>query len=312
MKVLHLSDSPLSGSPIRISKLLNKYSEVESRHIVWTPKMGYREYDVDLIGQKLGREELLEWLDWADCLHFHNRWKRQEIFKFLGILPPKKPSVIQIHSPRESENFREEVDSGIPIAVIAQIHPRFWAKEMTFLTPNIVDIEDPVYKRDMPPMRTKPVFSYAPSNTNGKGLDDKSYSDVGGILKRMKLAGDIYYQLITSKPHGKVMELKRGADIGLDEVATGSYHLSSLEYLSLGVPCFANVDKLTGEAVMKVTGCTTLPWIKANKDNFESILRRIIKEKSWQELGQRSREWMEIYWKPQLLVQHYQEMYQSL
>lgn len=314
LKVLHLSDTPLSGSPIRISALLAKYGGIESRHMVWREKLGYREYGADISG-KVQSHQYLHYLiyEWADVLHFHNRWKRQEIFKALKCEPPKKPSVIQIHSPRDSEDFSEEVKSGIPLAVIAQYHVRQWP-ELRFIVPNVVDIyhKDYVSTKEPRPLPYMPTVSYAPSNTNMPGWNDKSYGVVAPVLKRMRIAGTVDYQLICKAPFDDVMIKKKQADIGIDEVSTGSYHLSSLEYLSLGVGCFANIDPLTEKAIKDVTGATTIPWIRATKDNFERVLRNILKDQSWPEIGVASRVWMEEYWNPNLLCSHYLKMYESL
>jgi hypothetical protein len=128
----------------------------------------------------------------------------------------------------------------------------------------------------------------------------------------MRIAGVIDYQLICKAPFDDVMIKKKQADIGIDEVSTGSYHLSSLEYLSLGVGCFANIDPLTEKAIKDVTGAERIPWIRANKDSFERTLRNILKDQSWPEIGAASRTWMEEYWNPQMLCSHYLKMYNSL
>lgn len=314
LKVLHLSSTPLSGSPIRISALLSKHGGIESRHMVWREKLGYREYGADISGKGASLEYLHYLIyEWADVLHFHNRWKRQEVFGALKCEPPKKPSVIQIHSPRDSEDFSEEVKSGIPLAVIAQYHVRQWP-ELRFIVPNVVDIyhKDYVSTKEPRPLPYMPTVSYAPSNTNMPGWNDKSYGVVAPVLKRMRIAGTVDYQLICKAPFDDVMIKKKQADIGIDEVSTGSYHLSSLEYLSLGVGCFANIDPLTEKAIKDVTGATTIPWIRATKDNFERVLRNILKDQSWPEIGVASRTWMEEYWNPNLLCSHYLKMYESL
>lgn len=321
MKILHLSDTTLSGSPIRINDLINKWGKddnVESRHIVWEPTMGYRTFKTDMVGKTMSRGELRRWIyEWADVIHYHNRWRRQSVFHYLGdgtvIAPPKKPSVIQIHSPRLSENFVDEVSSGLPLAIIAQYHVREWP-EASYVVPNVVDISDPEYDLGHKETAPKglPVVSYAPSNTNAGGWDNKGYGQVVPVLKKLRLSQQIYFQLIHQLPHSKVMELKKNASIGIDEIVTGSYHLSSLEYLGLGVPCFANVDSQTCDVVKKLTGCTTLPWVKANKDSFEPVLRRMLCEKSYTAYGKQSREWMDKYWAPAKLCAHYVEMYKNL
>lgn len=315
MRILHLSDTPLSGSPISIMEITNKYTEHKAKHIVWDNVVrghSWRRYRNDLIGSTMTKEELHHWLNWATHLHFHNRWKRQNIFKHLGIDPPKKPSVIQIHSPRESEDFSEEVVSGLPLAILAQYHVRQWTNELTYIVPNPVDINHEEFKRETPPLRPMPVVSYAPSNATGKGYDDKSYGIVSPVLKRMKLAHEIYYQLIWQQSFEKAMEMKRNADIAVDEISTGSYHRSSLEYLALGIPTFANIDRLTFDVLRNMTGCERLPWIIANKLSFKQELDKIIREKSWQELGQQSKDWMSRYWNPDFLAKQYVDVYEDL
>lgn len=314
MKILHLSDTTLSGSPIRITDLLNKYTEHKARHIVWSnhiQNQPWRKFKVDLEGRVMDVDSVQAMFDWADVIHYHNRYSRQEIFKKFGLIPPNKPSVIQIHSPRASEDFKPEVLSGLPLAIIAQYHVRQWP-EARYILPNVVDINAPENRRDQLPRTGRPVVSFAPSNWNAKGWDNKGYSVVAPILKKMALNRKIFSQIITSQSHEKTMELKRGADIAIDEIITGSYHLSSLEYLSLGVPCFANIDEQTAKVVRLLTGCTDLPWIQANKDDFERKLVHLVESESWRELGDFSRQWMEQYWAPGILAKNYVEMYEDL
>lgn len=157
------------------------------------------------------------------------------------------------------------------------------------------------------------VISYAPSNTNARGWNDKSYHIVNRVLKRMRYEGMIDYQLIHNKPFDEVMRLKREALLGVDEVSTGSYHLSTLEYLSLGVPCIVGTDALTDKVVRDLTGCQELPFIKANKDNFETVVRNLIRDRDHlNELSRSSRDWMECFWSPEKLCLVYKNMYDKL
>ena len=321
MRILHLSDTPLSGSPIRISQLLAKYGGVESRHICWKEKIGYRIYEADLIGHITPTAALEYYIyDWADIIHYHNRWRRQEVFRAIGRLPPKKPCVIQLHSPRESEDFRGEVESGIPLACLAQYHPRQWP-EMTFLVPNVVDIDDPIYlparqyvmgKLVPPSPSALTIVSFAPSNTNRRDWNDKGYSVANPVLKKMRFSGEICYDLINLMPFEEVMPRKRIADIGIDDIVTGSYHLSALEYLSLGIACINHVDELTEAEVKKLTGADSLPFVEANKETFERVLRSLLKTQTWPEIGHKSRKWMETYWSPAILCNHYLKMYDAI
>jgi hypothetical protein len=144
------------------------------------------------------------------------------------------------------------------------------------------------------------------------GWNDKSYSIVAPVLKRMRIEGSIIYDLIQGKPFCEVMPLKKLSNIGIDEVSNESYHLSGLEYLSLGIGCIARLDELTEKAMKDVTGADALPWVRADKGSFERIIRTIIKEKTWYDIGTESRKWMERYWNPEMLCGHYIKMYEDL
>lgn len=310
--ILHLSDTTLSGSPIRISRLINKHSKnYRSRHIVWQSVIHKRVFATDLVGQTMSRDEIMDRIGWADIIHYHNRWQRQELFKHLGVPPPNKPSLIQIHSPRQSEDFRQEIESGLPLAVVAQYHPREW-KELSYIVPNVVDITEPEYAPSQKRTHQVPLVSYAPSNCNARGWDDKGYGLVVPHLKRLSLAGKIMFKRIIEQPHDITLQLKRAADIGIDEIATGSYHLSSLEYMAMGTACFARLDGYTAKVVKDLTGSEDLPWIQADRDSFVSKLMFIVESQAWPELGLKTRKWMETYWNPQALVRHYEEMYTDI
>lgn len=316
MKILHLSDTTLSGGPIRIVDILNKYSDHTAQHIVWRPVVqGWRRFKLDVVGSDETFEKLEAQFKAADVFHFHNRWRRQEIFQKhprLWDYVRGMPAVIQMHSPRVSEDFTEEAASGVPLAVIAQYHVRLWP-EANYILPNCVDLNAPEYNRELPPLRTHPVVSFAPSNSNGKGLDDKGTMHVVPMLKRMAMLDRmIQMQMIAGQPHDVAMEMKRNADIGIDEVMTGSYHLSGLEYAALGIPCFANIDAQTAKAVCDLTGADVVPFLIANKDNLKTKLEQVVRDRSWQDLGAQTKAWMAKYWAPGWLASEYSKMYEDL
>ena len=312
MKVLHLSDSPLSGAPTRLSNLLSKHGGIASRHISWARSVFGRVVPVDLVGSEMTKDGLLDLIQCADIIHYHNRWKRSRILTELGMGPPNKPSLIQIHSPRyDTERFDEEAESGVPLAIIAQYHVREWP-ELQFIVPNVVDITE-IVPADTTP-HSLPIISFAPSNCTGKGWNNKGYSVVAPVLKRMKMSQQITFQLIVNTPYDLMMSLKSQADIGIDEVVTGSYHLSSLEYLALGVPCFANLDDKTERVLKDITGCVELPWIKSTPSQFAGHIKSIVAGNRWlrDKKISTARIWMEKYWNPSVLVRKYLDVYRKL
>jgi hypothetical protein len=313
VNILHLSDTTLSGAPDRLSKLLTKHSsgKINSRHLVWHRVIFNRVFNVDICSSELSKKEIEAHFKWADVIHYHNRYSRQMIFTQHGLKPPKKPSLIQIHSPRESEDFSQELDSKIPLAVIAQYHTRQWP-ELKFVVPNVVDITDPMHSPIEKPLRNIPTVSYAPSNIICKGWDNKSYMTVNPAMKRFMFDRMALYKRIVSLPHATCLELKQDSNIGIDEVSTGSYHMSSLEYLSMGVACVGKLDDLCQASIKQVTGAESLPWIMSSEGSFVSDMRRVLMSKEYYQIGIDSRKWMEKYWNPDFLVKYFTEVYNQL
>lgn len=314
MKILHLSDTTLSGNPLQISRLLQKYGgDVGSRHLVWAPTSGFRTFDTDLVAETMSEEELTYWLqDWADVLHYHDVWKSSKVLRHLTSATFKKPSVIQIHSQRNRlEDFTLAFAARVPIALTAHLNIEAWP-EADFVVPGVLDITDAAYLPLPQRLRSQPTLSHAPSNWAARGWEGESFTVVNPILTALRDAGEIYYQLIVKRPHKEVLALKRHSDIGVDEILGGSCGLSSLEYLALGVPCFADIGERVRAGIKELTGATDLPWLDGSAGSLKRNVGDLVRAKMWQVYGERSRLWMETYWNPQALVAHYLEMYKSL
>jgi hypothetical protein len=314
VKILHLSDTTLSGNPLQISRLLQKYGgDVGSRHLVWATTSGFRTFETDLVAETMPEEELAYWLhDWADVIHYHDGWKKLKVLRHLGIAPPKKISVIQVHSPRSwIEDLALAFAAKVPIAMTAHLNIEDWP-EADFVVPGVLDITDAAYLPLRQRLRSQPTLSHAPSNWAARGWEGESFTVVNPILTALRDAGEIYYQLIVKRPHKEVLALKRHSDIGVDEILGGSCGLSSLEYLALGVPCFADIGERVRAGIKELTGATDLPWLDGSAGSLKRNVGDLVRAKMWQVYGERSRLWMETYWNPQALVAHYLEMYRSL
>ncbi len=311
MKILHLSDTSLSGSPYRLSQLYNKHSKHESRQICWQRIIFNRVFPADMVGQSMSNDELYYWVhEWADVIHYHNRYKRQNIFKLIPV--PQKKGVIQIHSPREEEGHQEELESGLPLAIIAQYHVRQWP-ELSYIVPNVVDIDDPLHKPiKKPTVGTIPRINYSPSSPNGRGWNNKSYDVVVPVLKQLERTGKVYFDRIIGATHEDCMLYKQSANIGIDEISTGSYHMASLEFLSQGVCCVGHIDEQCEKVIKDLTGCSELPWFQSSEKTFKSDIEGLIKSREYEQIGLNSRKWMEKYWNQKKLCSKYTKMYEDL
>ena len=122
----------------------------------------------------------------------------------------------------------------------------------------------------------------------------------------------IVYEYIIKKPFLDAMAVKRRCNIGIDEFVTGSYHMSSLEFLATGCATIAQLDEKTQACIKQVTGASELPWINIKPHEFESTMNSLISSGSHVEIGKESRKWMERYYNPAFLVDIFNEMYEKI
>ena len=307
MKAVHLSLTPVAGSPIRIVNALNQHTSVRARFIVLDPlKYGRRLFENDLIWDH-DKEECLEEIASADVLHLHN-WirlssndfgvdfnniikQKAKIFRHLHGAPLKVvPSKSLVNTLLEEDIFQ---------ICPAQFQERFYPKAT--ILPNIIPVHDPLYQPKEKKSNEIWQMAYSPT-TFIPAFGDRWYAkaapETQRLLKRLENRHPKLKSLIIrNKPHDEAMKLRAGAHIAIDEMVTGSYHISSLESLAVGLPTYTFLDERCIETVKTITGAEELPWMNCKLEHFED---RIIKEIQNPELlmqkGQESHEWIRKYW----------------
>ncbi len=326
MKILHLSRTSLAGAPFRLSQFLNKYGQnIESRCATGVTTSIHFPVDYQVPFSKCGKEyvlettdELLNMIEETDIVHIHNyppfsqdnkAWQKIE----------KKKIILQLHSPpNTSEHLYKLLVSKIKIdkiLVIAQYHAVFLNIPGMKIVRNVVDIDDD-YLKPFIVKNSKPVISYSPSNSASREQlstkwDYKSYDEVKSVLDDINNKADIIFHL--GMPWLDSLKRRRRANIHIDEVSTGSYHLSSLEALSQGTVTIAGIAPWMEDIIRKATGCQDIPWVVANENNLSSVIENLILDwDSLLEKQRQSRKWMEKYWAPEIIIKDYTKIYESL
>lgn len=322
MNILHLSNTPLSNAPANLAQV-----QQEAGHT--TRLLLHRQSNVNkvFVGGQVwtgwGSDQLDAIVEEADIIHMHNFAWEQEIFRHWPHLAEKcrkKPCLIQYHSARHSiENFDTTINDPFfkgKRAVIAQFHVRQYP-EAEFVVPNIIPIYDRRFTPlDAPPFNKPPRVSFAPSNVNLKGWENKGYESTRAVLHKLERVGLIQADIITNTPYEETIVRKKWSDIGLEEIVTGSYHMSFLEYMSLGVATFCSMDTLTEEAMARVVGVQAvkeLPSFQCVPETLERELVELLRDPPLiLDRGRRARKWMECHWNPTTFVRHFEAVYAQL
>lgn len=305
LKVLHITETPLSEAPGRLVYVQSKSSHISPRFALGTN--AYHDARRTAFGTAITTEEQFEdfvdCLNKADVLHFHNRIKEMPLMDRLKVRHPELYEriisggqckiVVQYHSPIESVRrlygetlaaVQEGVFKGLVVAQYQHRQYRQWCAPV----PNaMVDYMGEIsYWNDF--VRTlragnfrfsgrtadkmPPVVSYFPSNRTGTGWDDKGYSST-----IQALSGFLPSNLLVLTPQagciqpGAVIENYAMSDIVIDEVVTGSYHVATLEAMATGCIPISGMDSLTELALRLAFGMPSeekVPWLITGKQNL--------------------------------------------
>ncbi len=332
MKVLHLARSTIANAPVHINNLLNKYSkgQVHSRCIVSIKGPPTDKQDINwgwkskIIQENIPQFKIM--INWCDIIHIHNQPPLNSNSQGWGLLEnTKKPIVLQIHSePEKMEGIYNVLMTHFPIAkilVIAQYQAVHMFTDNFDVVRNAIDIND----EDLQPQYNDnkiPHVTFSPSNKASiERLQSKwkstwaykSFYEVEPILKKLANEGIITYEIFYDMPFRQSLKLRKKGDIHIDDIYTGSYHLSSLEGLAQGKAVICNIKPWMDKFLKQFLGEHELPWIIADKDSLEKTLRYY--SKNHEELLAKQRQsyaWIHKYWDPKIVCNDYLQTYNSI
>lgn len=328
MRALHFSVTPLAGAPIRLVRALQKHTPVEARHVVLQPDAyGGRTFDTDLVWAR-DRELALELLARADVVHLHHYFHLADNpfgIDFAKWANGERRIVRQLHSHplhiARTTGLKVEriVFPEVPQLVIAQFHERYYPYAR--VVPNIVPIDDALYRPVADEGEEVSVF-FAPSvdasawaqADPAQRWDTKGFPETAAMLTALAHRHEnLYVKIVRNVAHDECMALRRGCQIAIDEMVTGSYHLCSLESLAQGIPTFAYLDRRMTSVLAELTGSSALPWLNYRLEDAAPALERLAREPELRRaLGANSRRWMETHWREADMVRHYLEAYRLL
>ncbi len=329
MRVVHISVSPLSGSPSRIVRALNDHTEIEAKHIVLEPNhFGARTYPGG-IPWKEDREHAVAEIEAADLVHIHNHFNLKENkfkFDFEALHKRGKPMLRHLHSSPEffqTGDTRIVTDCPLPQLVVAQYQERHYLRARP--VPNILPVENALYspiEKEESPLRiffapTMPFSAWKVPPSVSRWAT-KGQLEVTRLLKRLearmaRCAVVIESVIIQNRPLLECMAVKQSCHLSIDDMVTGSFHISSLEALSHGIPVFNYIDSRTLATLRELTGADHIPWVNCRVEEAEIFFEKLIADADLRhELGKASRTWMLKYYHDRELVQHYVQAYRDV
>jgi hypothetical protein len=320
MRVVHLSNTPVAGSPGNIVSALNRLTDIRARHVVFNAAAyRTRTFAVDIDWQTQ-QQQALDAIAEADVIHIHQYFSLDETFgaNFHQRFGDKR-LIRQYHSAPDlwangdASLIERIVKEGVPQLVIAQGPERFYPYAR--VVPNVVPIYDPRY---LPHAEADGslIVTFSPSGRASAWKtrwETKGVPQTLALLRKLEREGLCRLQLIVDTPHDECLRLKQHAAIAIDECVTGNYHLSGLEALAQGKPTLGYLDQRVQSQLRRLTGATDLPWIDVRLEEAEAPLRALLADRTLRaEIGAASRRWMETHYAERAMIEHYRRAYLDL
>ena len=342
-KVLHFSITPLAGAPIRLVQALNRLTPIKAR-LVDMERYGLFDHDVIFsetpdLAKELAKE--------ADIIHLHNyldcNSSRFLPIDFGKLLKQGKRIVRHFHSTpdwiAEVMGISEEelLACPLPSLVIAQYPERFFTKSR--VVPNLIPHYDPLYL----PLSHIISYSHDSGSSNESASNDKmenatkndncdiffSYTKTVGAFERRwdtKGAPETIAMLeklmentgctcttITGRPLDEVLRLKQQSHIVVDDLITGSYHLTGLEGLSQGKAVLSFLDERSLQLLRYISGSDRCPFINVRLEDAKDVLEWLVAHPdACKDIGDAGRRWILDYWNETSLIQHFTKTYSDL
>lgn len=306
------------------------HAGVESRWAVLDADAGAygkMAFDLDLRWDR-NRDEILALAEGCDVLHLHNYLgldsREFAPLDFRALWAHGKPIVRHFHSSLDliarftKQPEQAVLDCPIPKLVIAQYQERFFPNAK--LVPNIVFPEASDAAAETP-VRSTIRIGYAPSRFNSARAsrwDTKGYPETRKMLRALERGvrareARVEFDVIEQVPHHECMARKARCQVLIDDLATGSYHLNTLESLAQGCACMTFMDRRTLQAVADLTGRNDFPAIVAGLEHAKAVLLDLVLNPQITiEIGRRSRDWMLQHWSPHAMAQHFLDAYHTV
>jgi hypothetical protein len=327
IKVIHFSKTMLAGAPIRLVKALNKYSNYNVRLIdlnkcsMYDQDLVWNKYHQDIMYDN-SKKKMYQLAQDADIIHLHNYIDLDSNefapISFRDLLKNGKKIIRHFHTNPSTLAEVNKIplskilDNSIPSLVIAQFQERYYLNSM--VVPNISGMNDMILNPS--PAENKWDIFYSPSSESSgwsTRWDTKGSIETKEILRNLKRKLKCSVLYTSNRPLKVVLAEKAKSTIVIDELITGSYHLSSLEGIALGKTTLAFLDDRTQYVLRQISGSSVCPFINVRLENAEELIRYLLTHPDQiKEIGLASRNWFDNYWTNEKMIKHFVDVYDKL
>ena len=317
IKIVHFSITPCAGSAIRLVNALNMDSNINANLV---DSNRWDKFDHDLVfGENL--EKVISLVADADIIHLHNYLhldsKEFRPINFRKLKNEGKKIIRQLRgnpftlSRVAKMNVKEFINLKIPSMVIGQFMERYYPN--AYVVPNIIPENHRVYQ---PKYQQKKNIYFAPTFPNSAWThrwETKGSPEVDKILNKFCKIRNVQLNRIKDLRLNEALKYKQDSNVVIDDLVTGSYHISTLEGLSMGKPVLTYLDSRTTYVMKEISGSNNLPIINIRLEELNETLNYLFdNEMIIDEIGKNSRKWIVDYWSEKKMISKYIQLYNRL
>ncbi len=320
MKVVHLSNTPVAGSPGNIVSALNRLTEVRARHIVFNAAAyRTRTFAVDIDWQTQ-QQQAIDAIADADVIHIHQFFSLDDTFGagFAARLRDKK-IIRQYHSAPDlwangdARLIERIVREDVPQLVIAQGPERYYP--FARVVPNVVPLNDPRYMPHAEAQGT-PIVTFSPSGRASawkRRLGNEGRAANAQVAAQARTRGALPAAADCRYAARRLFAREAASCCRDRRMRDRKLSLERLEALSQGKPTLGHLDNRVQSQLRKLTGASDLPWIDVRLEEAEAPLRALLEDRALRaQLGAASRQWMETHYQESAMIEHYRRAYIDL
>lgn len=318
MKILMITENDPAGMGIAFTKAINKFTRHECRLI--TTDIRYNcNFQKDIYLPDLNDnefEEVAQLLKRADIIHFHMLSDESIKLGPINVIDYiKDKKIIHHHHGHHAfranpEIYREKYKRLNRKTLVSTPDLLHLLPESQWI-PNLVPINEPLYLPGENDNKGVVRLGQAPTRKDLKNTDE--FLNVTSRLKESFPDKGIEIDIIENVSNDECLIRKNRCHIIFDHMQ-GYYGVSSLESLSQGKPVIAGLDDWNINQIKSFSKTEELPWVIARScDELNIELKRLIEEvELCNNIGVRSRRFMEKHWNEEKIVKGLVEIYDLL
>lgn len=318
LRVVHFSLTPLAGMPLRLVRALGRHAGIEAR-LVDASRFGL--YGQDVVFDETP-ELAVALAEAADVIHLHNYLNLASTafapIDFAALARRGARVVRQFHSTPAlvagtmGIPVAELLADRLPALVIAQYPERLYPNAL--VVPNFVPEDEPGYQPGDAPPEVDVFFSH--TKTTGAFEDrwnTKGAPETMALLAELGATAGVTSDCVTGAPLEQALARKRRARLVVDDLASGSYHLTGLEGLAMAKPTLSFLDGRCLELLAAFAGTARCPFVNVRLEDAGPVVRALLADpQAAADVGLAGRDWLLAHFSARTRVAYYVAAYEAL